>query len=174
MQLCDDRFSCRRYDTSRPVSDDDVKKVLEAARMAPSACNRQPWHFVVVRDGDSRRKMLAKSRPSFVEAPVVIVCCGVHAEAWHRPSDGKDHTDIDLAIAIQQMCLGATAAGLATCWVCSFDTEATREAVGLPEGVEPVALIPLGYADTKEYPAAPAKIRKSLEQITSCETYDAE
>lgn len=168
MALARDRFSCRDYDSARPVSDNDVSRVLEAARISPSACNSQPWHFFVVRDSAVRAAMLAKSRPAFVTAPVLIVCCGVHTEAWHRPADNKDHTDIDMAIAIQQMCLAATAAGMATCWICSFDTQAVRDALTLPEYMEPVALLPLGYANTAIYPEVPQKIRKSLDDIVTC------
>ena len=162
------RYSCRNFSTA-PVSDALVESVIESARLAPSACNRQPWTFIAVRDEKARHTMLAKSRPAFNDAPVVIVACGHHDQAWHRPSDGKDHTDVDLSIAIEHICLAATALGLATCWVCSFDTEATRDVVSLPPEVEPIALIPLGFsADTSE---APAKIRKDLDQILRWEKY---
>ena len=70
LTLCRDRYSCRFYDTERPVADEDLQNILEAARLAPSACNRQPWQFVVVRDEESRKKLLGKSRPTFVTAPV--------------------------------------------------------------------------------------------------------
>lgn len=166
--LLKQRYSCRNY-SRRELSDELVEQVVEAARLAPSACNRQPWTFIAVRDEATRRKILAKSRPAFVDAPVVIVACGHHDKAWHRPSDGKDHTDIDLSIATEHVCLAATTLGLATCWVCSFDTEATKEALALPDGVEPIALIPLGYsADTT---GAPEKIRNKPEDILRWEKF---
>lgn len=168
-ELALQRHSCRHYDTKRPVSDEAVLRVLEFARISPSAHNEQPWHFVVVRDSERRAAMLVKSRPSFNEAPVLIVACGVHDRAWHRTADGKDHTDIDVAIAVQQMQLGATALGLSTCWICSFDTEAVRRAVQLPDGVEPIALMPLGYAAEGEI--VPQKVRKNLDEIYTCEVY---
>lgn len=172
--LVRERYSCRHYDASAPVDDSIVKAILEAAQLAPSACNRQPWTFVVVRDAATRQRILHASRPSFVDAPVVIVACGHHDQAWHRPADGKDHTDIDLAIAVEHICLAAASLDLGTCWVCSFDVEATRKALGLPAEVEPIALIPLGYAaaEADGSPApVPAKTRKDLNDIIRWEKY---
>ena len=171
LTLCRDRYSCRFFYTERPVADEDLQAVLEAARLAPSACNKQPWQFVVVRDEKARRALLGKSRPTFVTAPVVVACCGIHDEAWHRPADGKDHTDVDLSIATEHICLAAAAAGLASCWICSFDTDAAREVLALPQGVECVALIPLGYADKEHYPDIPQKVRKPADEVISCEVY---
>lgn len=168
IDLLNARYSCRNY-SQTPVTDALVSAVVDAARIAPSACNRQPWTIIAVRDKDTRAKMLAKSRPAFMDAPVVLVACGHHDQAWHRPADGKDHTDVDLSIAVEHICLAATTLGLATCWVCSFDTIATREALGLPDEVEPIALLPLGYS-ADEGPA-PMKIRKNIDQILRWEKY---
>lgn len=163
IDLCDKRYSCRSF-SDKPLTDAELAPVLEAARLAPSACNRQPWHFYVVRDAEMRQRLLAKSRPSFVQAPVLIVAVGLHEEAWHRPSDGKDHTDVDLSIAVEHICLAAADAGLGSCWVCSFDVEAARQGLNLAEGEEPIALIPIGYpADD----AVPEKRRKALEDIVT-------
>lgn len=162
------RYSCRSFDAAREVSDDLVRAVVETAQLAPSACNRQPWHFVAVRSLARREKMLAKSRPAFIDAPVLLVCLGNHDEAWHRPADGKDHTDVDVSIAVEHICLAATSLDLATCWVCSFDVDAVREELNLPGNLEPVALIPLGFATAET--AVPAKVRKPLDTILSWET----
>ncbi len=168
IELLGTRYSCRSY-SKAPVSDNLINGVLEAARIAPSACNRQPWTFIVVRDENTRRTMLAKSRPSFIDAPVVIVACADHNLSWHRPADNKDHADIDLAIAIDHITLAATALELGTCWVCSFDTVATRDILRLPDNIEPVALIPIGFAAEDEH--TPIKSRKSLEEIVKCEHF---
>lgn len=168
--LCRARFSCRNYDAARDVSNEDVLAVLEAARLAPSACNRQPWRFVVVRDEGARAALLAKSRPAFLDAPVVIACCGLHERVWVRPADNKDHTDVDLAIAAEHICLAAAAKGLATCWVCSFDTEAARRVLNLPATAEPVALLPLGYA-AEGHEQAPAKIRMDMSRTVDYDTF---
>lgn len=163
IDLCIKRYSCRNF-SDLSVTDAELAPVLEAARLAPSACNRQPWHFYVVRDLAVRQQLLGKSRPAFMQAPLVIVAVGLHDTAWHRPSDGKDHTDVDLSIAIEHICLAASDAGLGTCWVCSFDVEATRTALGLSEGEEPIALIPIGHPADE---AIPAKTRKALDDIVT-------
>ena len=162
------RYSCRAYDAQRPVDDALVRAVIETAQLSPSACNRQPWHFVAVRNEEVRALMLAKSRPAFLDAPVLLVCLGDHSQAWHRPADGKDHTDVDVAIAAEHICLAAASLDMGTCWVCSFDTDAVRTALSLPSHLEPVALIPLGVPAPDS--TVPAKIRKPVDDILSWET----
>lgn len=168
IELVNTRYSCRDYNPDAAVSADAVRAVVESARLAPSACNRQPWTFIAVTDPAVRATILSKSRPAFLEAPVVLVACGHHDIAWHRPSDNKDHTDVDVSIAVEHICLAASALGLATCWVCSFDVEATIKALQVPRWVEPVALIPLGYPKND---SVPAKNRKTLDEILRWEKF---
>lgn len=170
MQLTDtihSRYSCRAY-SDRAVEPEKITEVLEAARLAPSACNRQPWRFIVVKDNAADRAAILQSynRPWIEQAPVLIVACGVPSEAWVRPFDKKNHTMVDVSIAVEHICLAATNAGLGTCWVCNFDPEALRSGLSLDESLEPVAIIPLGYP--AEGTAAPEKKRKTLEEITIC------
>lgn len=169
LNLIRERYSCRSYDPSREVGDDIVRAVIEAAQLAPSACNRQPWTFVVVRDEEKRHRLLAKSRPVFKDAPVLIAAVGNHGDVWCRPADGKDHVDVDVSIAVEHICLAATTLGLGTCWICNFDVPATREVLGLPEDHEPIALIPLGYPT--EGSTVPQKVRKPLEEILRWENF---
>lgn len=161
--LCAARYSCRGYDPALPVSDDQVKGIVETARLAPSAVNRQPWRIVAVRDTALRQQLLARSRPAFNRAPVLLAVIGNHDAAWHRPHDGKDHTDIDTAIATQHLALAAQAAGLATCWVCSFDNTAAATLLGIQPHEEVVALMPLGYA--AEGPGERHPQRKTTHEI---------
>ncbi len=160
--LVKERYSCRNF-SNRKVETEDLNKIMEAVRLAPSACNKQPWLFYVVTDEEMRKKILAKSRPAFIEAPVLIVAVGKHEEAWHRPSDGKDHTDVDVSIAVEHLCLAAAELGLGTCWVCSFDTYATVECLNLPVEHEPIAIIPLGYP--AENSIVTEKKRKAMDDI---------
>lgn len=169
IKLMTERYSCRNFDAEKAVDETDILRVLEGARLAPSACNRQPWTFVVVRDSAARHTLLAKSRPAFLNAPVLIVACGHHNDAWHRPADGKDHTDVDVSIAVEHICFTATSLGLGTCWVCNFDVEATQRLLGLPADIEPIALIPLGYP--VEGLKAPEKIRKNIDEIVRWEKF---
>ena len=115
----------------------------------------------IVSDEASRTEIQAcYGREWFQTAPMYIIACIVHDEAWGR-SDGKPHGDIDIAIAVEHLCLAATEQGLATCWMCNFDAERCKQLFSIPEGEEPAVLIPLGYAadEPKE------KHRKALDEI---------
>jgi nitroreductase len=140
------RRSIRKY-KSTPVEQDKIDRMLEAVRLAPSAKNFQPWHFLVIR-GENARRALGEAYPRewFTEAPVLICVCGEPAKAWVR-RDGKSYLDVDAAIAFEHLILAATAEGLGTCWIGAFDAAAVKRALGLPEGIEPIAMTPLGYAD---------------------------
>lgn len=164
------RYSCRNY-TNAPVAKDLIIAILDVARLAPSACNKQPWRFLVVDTSmPDLRSALQESYPRdwFKNAPVYIVACGVHDEAWHRPADGKDSTDTDVSIAVEHICLAATTLGLGTCWIGNFDVSTVSNALAIPDGVEPIALISLGHPDT---PDIPEKKRKELEEITKWGKY---
>ncbi len=162
-ELARDRFSCRSY-SDRPVERDTLLAVLDVARLAPSACNKQPWMFLVADSDELRRAVIESYHREWIKtAPEFIIACGLHSKAWHRSCDGKDHTDVDLSIAIEHLCLAATAMELATCWVCNFDPAVISKAFNLPADVEPIAIIPIGYAD--ENKALSAKSRKSLSEI---------
>ena len=144
LELAKNRYSCRKYD-SRPVEAEKLELILEAGRVAPSAANFQPWYFYVIREADNLAKIhQVYHREWFRSAPVVIVICGDHNAAWKR-SDGKDHCDIDVAIATDHMTLQAAELGLATCWICNFDAEKTSELLMLPGHMEPAVILPLGY-----------------------------
>ena len=157
------RFSLRNYDSRQPERE-KIEYVLECARLAPSAVNRQPWQLIIAQSAESREKLFeCYPRDWFRSAPVIIAVCVNNDEAWTRPSDGKNHADIDGSIIAQQICLAATDAGLGTCWVCNFDYEATCRALNLPENVHPVVLIPIGYP-AKDV-TTPTKSRKALSQI---------
>ena len=160
--LAETRYSCRDY-SDAPVPVDMILAAIDGARLAPSACNRQPWKFLVA-DSDELRQAVIDSygRDWIKTAPVYIVACGLHDEAWHRPEDGKDHTDVDVSIAVEHLCLAATSLGLGTCWVCNFNPAIITKAFNLPAGVEPVAIIPLGYPGNAP---VPVKKRKAIDEI---------
>jgi len=163
LELAKKRYSVRGY-KNMPVEKEKLMYVLEAARHAPSAVNKQPLHFIVITE-PSLKNEIAESYPRdwFKTAPAIIAVCGHHAESWKR-KDGKDHCDIDAAIAADHITLAAADIGLGTCWVCAFDAEMCHKALQLPEDQEVIALIPIGYpADDQQ----PVKKRKSLEDIVS-------
>ena len=166
--LARQRFSSRKY-LNKPVEEEKLLKVLEAGRIAPSAANKQPWIFYVIRD-DKNRSIISSvyHRDWLKNAPVIIVACADHKKAWIR-SDGKDHCDIDLAIAIDHMTLQAAELGLATCWICNFQPARCKEILNLPDHIEPVAIIPLAYPEDAADPDRHNSSRKSLNDIIKWE-----
>ena len=144
LELVRKRFSVRAYD-SRPVQEEALQNILEAGRLAPSAANRQPVSFIVVRD-EARRRALGEAYPRewFWRAPAIIVVCVEPARAWVR-ADGKNYADVDGAIAMDHMTLCAADLGLGTCWVGAFEPSKVKRALSIPDGVEPLVMTPLGY-----------------------------
>jgi nitroreductase len=158
LELAQQRYSVRAYKPD-PVEDDKLQRVLEAARLAPTARNIQPFQFIVIytsgREEELRR---IYSASWFVQAPIVIAACRIPPESWRR-EDGKNYCDVDVTIAMGHLILAATELGLGTCWIGTFNHDAARELLGLPSDVEPIAFTPLGYpADQSGY-----KDRKSLD-----------
>jgi nitroreductase len=169
IELAKARYSCRSYD-ARPVEEEKLELVLEAARVAPSAVNYQPWHIYVIRDKVGLERIHeAYHREWFRTAPCVLVVAGNHRTAWKRREDGKDHTDVDVAIATDHMTLQATELGLATCWICNFNVERTKAALDLPEYMEPVVILPLGYPLDQADPLRHGEKRRPLSELV---TYD--
>ena len=162
------RHSVRKY-KSIPVEKSKLVKVLDAARMAPSAVNYQPWHFIVVQQRENLEQ-LYKTYPRdwFRAAPAVIIACADHSQSWKRSLDGKDSAEIDVAIAVDHLMLQATELGLGTCWVCNFDAELCAEYLKFPLHISPVALIPIGYP--ADIPPPPKK-RKELDEIVHWENF---
>jgi nitroreductase len=165
-ELIRKRYSVRAY-KSDPVEDEVLAQVLEAMRLAPTAANRQPVRFIVVRTAGRQAELRRiYDREWFLQAPLVICACGVPAQTWVR-SDGKNYNDVDVAIAMDHLVLAATDLGLGTCWVAAFDLAAAREVLGLPDGVEPVAFTPLGYPADRPGP----KERKPLSELVRYERW---
>jgi nitroreductase len=144
LKLVEARWSVRAYQ-STPVEEEKLSQVLEAARLAPTAKNLQPFRLIVVhtrgRESELRR---VYDQEWFLQAPLVIFACAVPAEAWVR-EDGANLHQVDVAIVMDHLILAATALGLGTCWVASFDVEAAREVLGIPAAIEPLVVTPLGY-----------------------------
>lgn len=161
LDLVSSRYSCRSYQ-DRPVEEEKLAYIKECMRLAPSAVNRQPWRFRIVRSQEGRAKLQScYSRPWFSEAPLYILGTVLNEEQWVR-ADGKAHGNIDVAIAGEHLCLAATEQGLGSCWVCNFDARLCSELFQLPAAEEPVVIIPLGYAARTE---VPPKRRKAMEDV---------
>lgn len=162
-QIIDNRFSCRSYLPQLP-SDEQMQYIMDCVRQAPSAVNRQPWRFYILRSPEALSKVARCYRRDWIQsAPIVIMATVLHDEEWVRKWDGKAHGNIDIAIAVEHLCLAATEQGLGTCWVCAFDAQLCHELFALPANEEPAVLIPLGFP-SDEALNAPRTERKQ-EQI---------
>ena len=159
------RYSVRAYRPD-PVEDEKLQIVLDAARLAPTAANRQPIQLVVMRT-HGREKEIGKiyRRPWFVQAPLVIAVCAISSQAWVREGDRFNARLIDAAIVADHLILAATNLGLGTCWVAAFNVEAARSVLQLPDEAEPVIFTPLGYPADEPGP----KIRKPLTDLVRYE-----
>ena len=160
------RYSVRAYQ-SKPVEQEKLQKVLEAANLAPTAANRQPFKIIVIHTkGKEAELKRIYHRDWFSQAPYVIGICAVKSEAWAR-MDEKNYADVDTTIVMDHLILAAADLGLGTCWIAAFDPGAAREILGLPDDVELVAFTPLGYpADEWR-----VKKRKSLGEIVRYEKW---
>lgn len=168
IELAEKRVSIRSY-TDRPVSKEMLNEVLEAGRLAPSACNYQPLQFVVVQKAESLAALAdAYPAPWFAEAPLVIAICTVPKKAWHRSKhDDRCYADVDAAIAADHMTLAAAELGLGSCWVGAFDPKQVRAALQVPRTAEPLILLTLGHPNESGRP----KTRKPLDELVRYETW---
>ncbi len=164
------RRSVRAF-TREDVSEEEVEKLIDAARWAPSAGNIQPWEFIVVRKPEIKRRLsIAALHQAFIEeAPVVIVVCAnqLRSGRGYGARGVNLYCLQDTAAATQNMLLAACALGLATCWVGAFREEEAKKVLNPPEGVRPVAIIPVGHPTEKPM----ARSRRPLSEIVHYETY---
>lgn len=160
-ELCEARYSCRAY-KREAVPQEKLDYVLECARLAPSACNKQPWCLRYVSEAEGVASLQScYNRLWLKTAPAIIVVSVIKNEAWVRPADGKSHGDIDASIIAEHLCLAAAEQGLGTCWICNFDTVLCHRLLEMSETEEPVALLPIGFPADQ----APIKKRKALADI---------
>jgi nitroreductase len=165
-ELARSRYSVRAYKRD-PVPEPVLMRVLEAARLAPTAANRQAFRLLVIRT-EGRKEELGRlyQRSWFVEGPLVVGICSLPAEAWVR-RDGKSYADVDAAIVMDHLILAAAAEGLGTCWVANFDPSEARKLLALPPEAEAIAFTPLGYPADKPT----EKKRKSLPELLRYERW---
>lgn len=164
IKLINTRYSVRAYKPD-PIEDDKLLAILNAARMAPTASNRQPFQIIVIHTQGREEELLTiYSKSWFVQAPVILCVCGLPEGAWVR-RDGRKYLYVDVAIVMDHMIMVATELGLGTCFIASFDEINCRKVLLLPDEVEPILFTPLGY------PANIPKIkeRKEMEYLVKYE-----
>lgn len=167
LNIAKSRYSVRSY-TNKKVEKEKLDKILEAAHIAPTAANLQPVRLLVVQEESGLTKI--GKAANIYNAPLAVIVCSDHAKAWKRPFDGKQTIDIDASIITDHMMLEATELGLGTVWVCYFKPDIIKSEFDLPEGLEPINILVIGYTD--EQPANPERHstqRISLSELVSYE-----
>jgi nitroreductase len=144
-------------------------RVLEAARLAPSGKNFQPWKFIIVKDKALKEKLAQASAGQFfmAEAPIIIVGCGFPDNCYAHMGRYMKSWSVDVTIALEHLILQAQEEGLGTCWIGSFEEEEVKAILNIPENVKVLALTPLGYPD--EIPRF--RGRKSLDEFISYDRF---
>ena len=160
------RRSIRRY-KDKPVEEEKLNRVLEAARLSPSAKNMQEWKFIVVKDYDTRKKLVkaCKNQHFVAQAPVVIVACGMNTD--YVMTCGQPAYTVDVSIAFSYLILEAYNQGLGTCWLGAFYEDEVKKILNIPDNVRVVAITPIGYPEYEPQPTS----RKSLKEIVCYEKY---
>ncbi len=163
------RTSVRAY-RSDPVEPDKLRRVLDAARLAPSGKNGQPWTFVVVTDRETKLRLVpaCKGQSFIAEAPVVVAACGREDMAYQKMGGYWNSLPVDIGIAFEHLMLAASAEGLGTCWIGAFLEEEVRAVLGVPDDQKIVALTPIGYPSGERV----VRPRKALEDILRYDRWD--
>lgn len=161
------RYSVRSY-KSQKVEQEKLDLILEAARVAPTAANLQPVRLIVVQEKEGLAKI--EKAANIYNAPLAVIVCADHSTAWTRPFDKKQTGDIDASILTDHMMLQASELGLGTVWVCYFKPDILSQEFNLPENLEPVNILVIGYADEESAdPDRHGKTRIPLDTLVAYE-----
>jgi nitroreductase len=168
IEIAKKRYSVRGYQDKK-VEEEKLEKILEAAHVAPTAANLQPIRLIVVQS----REGLAKigKGANLYGAPLAVIVCADHGKAWVRPFDKKQTADIDASILTDHMMLQATELGLGSVWICYFKPDVISREFGLPDDLEPVNILAVGYSDEEAAdPERHSQTRIPVEELVSYET----
>lgn len=167
LSIAKSRYSVRNYN-GKKVEENKLNTILDAAHVAPTAANLQPVHLIVVQEEEGLSKI--GKAANIYNAPLAIIVCSDHSKAWTRPFDNKQTVDIDASIITDHMMLAASEQGLGTVWVCYFKPDIIKNEFNLPDNLEPINILVIGYSD--EQPANPerhATQRIPLSELVSYE-----
>ena len=161
------RFSVRRF-KDKEVEQEKIDKLIEAARIAPSAKNVQPWHFVIIKDKEKREKLtnICKGQKFVSQAPISIAVCANHRD--YTMTSGENASSVDATIAAEHIALEAVELGLGTCWLGAFYADQLAELIELPDDYKVVTLLPIGYPDQ----AKPNRNLKPIEEVVSYDVFN--
>ncbi len=160
LELATARYSVRQF-SNAPVEKEMLDKILEAGRIAPTACNNQPQRILVLQSREALDK-LKNCTPCHFDAPMALIVCYDKTASWKRPFDQKDHGDFDASIICASMVFAAAELGLGTTWVCYFDPDAVIREFALPGNIVPSSILPLGYPADNAVPAPLHTQRKPI------------
>jgi nitroreductase len=159
------RRSIRDYDPERDIPDEVLQRILEAGRLAPTASNRQPFRFKVIRSKKRREEICACYKGQWLkDAPVILVAVGYRDQAWIRQQDGQSSVEVDLTIALDHMILAAAAEGVGSCWILAYDYQRLKNVLHLKENEVVSCITPLGYPCQGESAGGPV-LRKEISEI---------
>ena len=159
------RYSCRAF-SAQSVELENVERILEAGRIAPTAVNKQPVHIWAVSQPETLEAIKGVTRSNY-GAPLILVVGCRSAEAWVRRYDGKNGAEVDAAIVATHLMLAAENEGLATLWVGSFDPTLLRDILPGAEAYDLVAMINVGYPTSGSKPSAMHDVRKSMAELVT-------
>lgn len=169
LEIAKKRYSVRKYQPKK-VEEEKLLKILEAGRIAPTGANTMPQRIIVVKEKVGFEKL--KKGANVYGAPLALIVCADHEASWKRPFDKKDIAEIDVSIVTDHMMLQATELGLGTVWICYFDPEAIRREFNIPENIEPVNILAVGYAAGEELsPERHDAARNPLDSIVIHESF---
>lgn len=164
LELAAQRYSCRKF-SDKPVEEEKIRKILQAATLAPTAKNGQPQHVIVVRSDEMRKKMKEAS-PCTFDAPVIFVMCGDVKNGWHDPYTGRSRAEMDVSIATTHMMPEAADLGLGSTWVCMMDPFKAHMILDLPEHMYPYCMLPVGYPAPDACPSERHAMRRDISEFT--------
>ncbi|NLC25757.1 MAG: nitroreductase [Fastidiosipila sp.] len=159
LELMKDRYSERRFDPNQTVEDEKLELLLEAARMAPTASNRQAFRLYLLK-GEKGQSIISN-----FNAPVHIVITGIKQEAWVRKQDSFNATELDIGIVGTHIALAAEDIGLKTCMICAFDVTQLQTSLKLEKTEYPILALAIGYPSQDSRPAKKHSIRKNLKEL---------
>ena len=168
LTLARERYSVRKF-TEQPVKQEDLDKILAAGHLAPTACNFQPQRVLVLRSGEALEKLKGCTDCHF-NAPTALIVCADLERCWKRKFDGKLSSDVDASIVTTLMMMEAQELGVGTTWVMYFDPQKVRRTFGLPDHVDPVAILVMGYPAPD---AVPAPLHSQFREKGDIEVYDS-
>ena len=167
IEIAKKRYSVRSY-KDKKVEEEKLQKILEAAHVAPTAANLQPVRLIVVQSNEGLAKI--GKGANLYGAPLAVIVCADHGKAWVRPFDKKQTTDIDASILTDHMMLQATELGLGSVWICYFKPDVIRREFALPDNLEPVNILAVGYSDEEAAdPERHLQTRIPMEELVSYE-----